>query len=53
MSSIPKRQILLIRSDELVAGVVRRAAAPAQLVVPEAVERAAVRVVGAVVVDGL
>jgi len=53
MPPVPKSKILLIRSDELVARVIRRTAVAAQLVVSEPVEGRAVGVERAVVVDGL
>ena len=53
MPPVPKSKVLLIRSDELVARVIRRTAVAAQLVMSEPVESCAVRVDGAVVIDGL
>jgi hypothetical protein len=53
MPPVPKSKILLIRSDELVARVIRRTAVAAQLVMSEPVESRAIGVDGAVVVDGL
>lgn len=53
MSSITKRQVLLVCGDKLIARVVGCAAAAAQLVVSEAIELVAVGVERGVVVDGL
>ena len=53
MTTIAERQVLLIRSDELVARVVRCAAASAQLVVPKAIELLAVGIIRRVIVNGL
>jgi hypothetical protein len=53
MPPVPKSKILLIRSDELVARVIRRTAVAAQLVMSEPVESRAIGVDGSVVVDGL
>lgn len=53
MPPVPKRQVLLVRRDELVARVVRRAAAAAQVIVAQAVELVARRPQRGVAVDGL
>lgn len=52
MAPIPKEQVRIIRGNELVARIVRRRAAFAQLRVPEAVEGGGVGVVRTVCVDG-
>lgn len=53
MASVSKRQVLLIRCDELVACVICCVAATTQLVVAESIELFAVRIKGRVTVNSV